>query len=130
MTIRNKAAVQMVRSQVVTFDIADLPLGVFVPLFDVPQGAIVKGGCSHVLEAAGGTTNVLDFGTAASPNALLNDDDARALGATAFTGVNLHYPAGAKFGVTRTETGTASTTGKFLAILDYQITGAVDEVYG
>lgn len=130
MTIRNKAAVQKVRSQMVSFAIADLPLGTFVPLFEVPQGTLVKGGLSYVTEAAGATTNVLDYGVVGTPAALLNDDDAKTLGATAFTGVNTYYPAGAIFGVTRAETGTPSTTGAFFASIDYLVMGTVDAIHG
>lgn len=130
MTIRNKSAVQKVRSQMVSFNIADIPPGVFVPLFEVPQGTMIKGGLSYVVAVATGTTNVLDFGTAGAANSLLNDDDAKTLGGTAFTGVNTFYPAGAIIGVTRTETGTASVVGDYIASVDYQVLGTVDEIHG
>ncbi len=130
MTIRNKNAVQKISSQVVSFDIADLPLNTFVPLFSVPNGTLIRGGLSYVEVAAGGTTNVLDYGTSGAPTALLNDDDAKTVGATAFTGVNLYYATGTTFGVTRTETGSPSATGKFFAIIEYEVIGTVDEVYG
>jgi hypothetical protein len=126
MTIKYKGAIQCARKQVVQFDIGDLPLGVFVPLFTVPMDTLVIGGTSYVKVAAGGTTNVLDYGTSGAPNELLNDDDAKTVGFTALAGK--HYPTGAVIGVTRTETGTPSVTGQFIAVLEYAPMGVMDEI--
>lgn len=129
MTVKYKTAVQNVQHQYVEFDFGDVPTGVFLPLFTLPQGAIVINGFSLVKTVAGSTTNVLDYGTAGAPTALLNDDDAKALGFTPFT-AQAEYPAGAVIGVTQASTGAVIAAGKFGAGISYIMPGTSDGIYG
>lgn len=129
MTVKYKTAAQNVQHQYVEFDFGDVPNGVFLPLFALPLGAIVISGFSLVKTVAGSTTNVLDYGPVGTPNQLLNDDDAKTLGFTAFT-AQAEYPAGTVIGVTQASTGAVIAAGKFGAGISYIVPGSVDSIYG
>ena len=134
MTIKYKSAVAEVRTQIVQFDLADAPTGVFVPLMKLPMGAVVL--ACHVdipVIFNAGTTDVLSFGTVGTPALLLSSADAKTTtrkAATISTLAQANHPTGAALGVTRTAVGGAATTGQAYIVVQYSILSAQDEVYG
>jgi hypothetical protein len=119
---------QRVRAGIVTFNHTDAPAGVFVPLFELPNGAVILSAVTHVLAASTApTTDVLDFGTAAAPSQLFNDVDAKTAARTASTTLpNAPLTGTQVYGVTRAQTGPAATNGTYALSYTYIILGGSD----
>ena len=131
MTILYRDARQRPRAALVQCDVADLPNGVFVPLVELPNGAVITTAAIHVLTASNaGTTDVLDIGTAAAPTQLANDVNARTAARTALTPANVVYSGVTRLGITRAEAGTAATAGTFALYVEYVIVGSSDFTQG
>lgn len=131
MTIKYKTAVQRLRTQYVEYSYADALTGVFLPLIQLPHGAIVVSGFSSVLTASnGGTSDVIDVGISGTGNKYLNDDDAKSTGITALVPTGAPNSGGETIGVTRTEGGTAATAGVFALLVTYVLPGSADASQG
>lgn len=118
----------------ISFTYADLPAGEFVPLVELPPGAVQVPGLSFIdVETVSntGTTDVLDIGTEASPNAYGNDVNFKAAARTALTGVPVGRGAAKRtIGITRTPVGTAATAGEGILCVAYIQAGRQQEQYG
>ena len=124
MTIAYKENRQRPRAGLVTFSRTDAPTGVFVPLFEVPNGALLLTAAVHVLVAGdGGTSEVLDLGTSGAPTSLSNDVNAKAVARTALTLPNAPASGRTVYGVTRVEGGTAATVGSYAVSFSYIVLG-------
>ncbi|MGL6289236.1 MAG: hypothetical protein ACRC2H_00950 [Silanimonas sp.] len=131
MTILYRDARQRNRVAAVEFDFSDVPNGVFVPLVELPNSAIITAATLHVVTASNaGTTHVLDIGTAAAPTQLVNDADARTAARVPITPANIVYSGVNRIGVTSAITGGAPTAGRFILFVEYAILGASDFTQG
>jgi hypothetical protein len=93
---------------------------------------VLGSGCVPVAEAANtGTTDVLDVGTEASPNAYANDVNFKASARTALSSLPVGRAAAKReIGITRTAVGTAATTGEGTLVVAYVQAGRMQEQYG
>lgn len=118
----------------ITFDYADLPSGTFVPMVELPPGAVLVPGvsCLDVKEASDtGTTDVLDVGTSGTPAAYANDANFKAAARTALTGLPVGtLDAKQTIGITRTAVGTAATVGEGSLLVGYVQNGVHCSNYG
>lgn len=131
MSIRFKEARQLVRSAYVEADFSDLATGVFVPIIEVPNGAVVIGGSLRVITAGdGGTSETMSLGTSGAATALVNAANAKVAARTAITVPNAPVTGGATYGLTRTEGGTAATVGTYGVEISYLISGSSDFTQG
>ena len=131
MSITYKENRQRPRAGFVRFDWNDAPNGVFTPLFEVPNGAVLLNASVHVLTVGnGGTSEVLDLGTSGTPNALANDVNAKAAGRTALTLPNAPASGRVVYGVTRVEGGTAATAGSYAVSFSYIVEGGSESTQG
>lgn len=120
---------QRVRAGIVTFVHTDATAGTFVPLFKLPNGAVLLTASVHVLVASTTpTTDVIDIGTSGAPSALFNDVDAKTLGRSNATSTLPAAPASGTvtYGVTRAITGSAATNGTYAVSYSYIILGGSD----
>lgn len=95
----------------------------------LPQGAILTSLALLTVTAFNSgttTTATIGDGTTTFANAV----DVKSTGSETVTGVPKFYPAGGTLEFTLAQTGTAATTGRALAVVDYVITGGGDEIYG
>lgn len=131
MAIQYKENRQKVRGGYVKFLWSDAPAGVFTPLFEVPNGALLLTAAVHVLTVGnGGTSEVLDIGTSGSANALGNDINAKASARTALTLPVAPVTGRTVYGVTRVEGGTAATAGIYAVSFSYVIESASESTQG
>lgn len=131
MTKKYQTARQRPRSLYIEFDLADLPTGTFVSAFELPSGAVIQHGSLRVLTAGnGGTSETISLGTSGAATSLASAVDAKTAARTALTVLKDPLTANTTYGFTRTEGGTAATTGKYAVDLTYLIAGSSDFTQG
>lgn len=131
MTKKYVTARQRPTALYIEVDYTDLPTGVFVPLPELPNGAVITGGSLRVLTAGnGGTSETMSLGTSGTPTALINAADAKTAARTAITIPRAPLTANTTYGLTRTEGGTAATAGKYGVDIEYLIAGKADYSQG
>lgn len=115
----------------IVFAYSDLPSGTFVPLIELPPGAVQVSGFVDVTTASNaGTSDVLDVGTSGTPNGYANDINFKAAARTALTIPAGRLSAKSTVGITRTAVGTAATAGAGMIALGYLQEGRHTEQYG
>lgn len=132
MSLSKRDARQFIQYAIVSFLFSDLPSGTFVPLVQLPPGAVEVEGFVDVETASdAGTSDVLDVGTSGTPAGYANDINFKTANArTALTLTKGRASARREIGITRTAVGTAATAGAGVLVVGYVQAGVMHEGYG
>lgn len=132
---KGDGGIQYLRRKMVEFNLADVVLvgsTVFLPVLDIPPGAIVTGGHLNIQQAFNSTsTDTISVGDATLTTRYLSGQSVHTATYTALvpTGLPATTTAEQKIGILWTSGGGTPTTGWGYLTVDYELPNLADEYY-